>query len=900
MLTCSGYTPSNRHGSIHLAAVLLMLCLLLPPGGVAMADTSAPVEVTIGVLAYTGKPEAIDRWQPTADYLSEHNPGYHFRIEPLFLGEMRRAFDANRLDFVLTQSLQFSELSRVGRIWPLASLVRRDGDRVVERLGSVVFAREDQGFDQLEELAGRRVAGVGPNALGGWLLGMQAVEDAGIDVEHDITPIFTGLPLGSVIDAVLDGRAHAGVVRSKYFQRHIEEFPESRLAPIGPAERHDFPYPSNTPLVPEWPFAATGKAPDGLPATVARQLTSLPADSAVIEAAGIALWQAPLDYSAIDRLRDKWMPEPLTAGEVVRDHWPLLALIVALVIGLFHWQSRRSTRRLQRQEDRLRRAFSGLHTGAVLLDAAGNILLANRAVAHFARSTFADEASLMGQSFCTAFALHIEGTETGSALGVLERAAEHDESAAMDGTIEREGHRLDVNLRVNRLEGTRDPQLLVSMLDVTELRSANALLSYRATHDRLTGLLNREALEDFLDRSVTNGERKREVPDTACLIWLDLDEFRLLNEIGTRQFGDRVLAALAGHFSLELPSDAMIARVGVDEFAIWMPLASQDNCIVAARNVLKTVHSFLMPGEHDHLRLKASVGVTRIDADDALAARRMDDAERACQSAQRQGGDRVVQYSGGDTELLERKSEVERYNSLRAAISSNRLSQAAQRITPIDPALPMHHELLLRIVGKDGRAAFPAEFIEIAEKHQAMTEVDRWVVRTSCEWIASQLDTPMTVSINLSAHSVQDPGMIPFIRETLLDTGADPGQIIFEVTETAAIRNLEQAERLIKALRRLGCRFSLDDFGGGFLSFDFLRRLEPDFVKIDGQLIRDMPDDPVASVIVSAIIEVSRVMSARTVAEWVETEDQYECVRGMGVDYVQGFLIHRPEPVSRR
>ncbi len=897
MLTHSGNIPPNRHVQIRLAAVLCLL--LLVAARVVTADDSAPVDVTIGVLAYTGKPEAASRWQPTADYLSERNPGYRFRIEPLFLGELRRAFTEDRLDFVLTQPLQLSELSRLDRIWPLASLVRHDGDRSVERLGSVIFAREDQGFERLEDLDGRRVAGVGPGALGGWLLGMQALDDAGLDVEHDITPIFTGLPMASVIDAVLDGRAHAGVVRSNFFQRYLEEFPDSRLAPVGPAERHDFPYPSNTPLVPEWPFAATGMAPDGLPARVARQLTSLPATAVPIETAGIAGWQAPLDYSVIDRLRDRWMPEPITAGHVAREHWPLFILAMAVVIGLFHWQGRRATRRLHDQENRLRRAFSGLHTGTVLLDGAGNILLANRAVTPFARSTSASEESLVGQSFCTAFALQVDGMEPDCALALLQRAARSDEDAAMDGVIEREGQRLDVNLRVNRLEGEQETQLLVSMLDVTELRSAHALLSYRATHDRLTGLLNREALEEFLARNATQNEQAGGVPRTACLVWLDIDEFRLLNEIGSREFGDRVLAALAGHFSLELPSDAMIARTGVDEFAIWMPLASQDKCIVVARDVLKTVHSFRMPGEHDHLRLKASVGVTRIDADDALAASRLDDAERACQSARRQGGDRVVQYSGGDTELLERQNQIERYNNLRAAIASNRLSQVAQRIAPVNPSSPEHHELLLRVIGEDGRMEFPSDFIEIAEKHNVMTEVDRWVVRTGCEWLACHEDGSKTASINLSAHSVQDPGMIPFIRETLAETGADPRRIIFEVTETAAIRNLEQAERLTTALRRLGCRFSLDDFGGGFLSFDFLRRLQPDFVKIDGQLIRDMTDDPVARVIVSAIIEVSGVMSASTVAEWVETEEQYESLRAMGVDYVQGFLIHHPELIAR-
>ena len=875
-----------------LPGLVFVLSLPIAPGR-AVAD---PVDVTIGVLAYTGKPGTAARWQTLADYLDERNPAYRFRIEPLFLGELRRAFVAGRLDFVLTQPLQFSELSQKGGIWPLASVVRQDGGQPVERLGSVVFARQGDGIEELGELTGRRIAGVGPNALGGWLLGMEALDRAGVSAKEDITPIFTGMPMGAVVDAVLDGRADAGVVRAKYFHWYRREFPDSRLAPVGEATRRDFPYATNTPLVPEWPFAATEAAPEGLPTTVAQQLLGLAPDSPALMSADIAGWQPPLDYTVVHRLRDRWLPEPLSAGNLAREYWALLLAAFLLVAVLFHWQNRRATRQLHQQEERLQRAFTGLHTGAVLLDSAGSILLANPAISRFARSVAADAYSLVGHNFCRAFALQLDDADDECALAALERAGRGGQVDSIEGVIEREGQRLDVNIRVNRLHGERDGHLLVSMLDVTDLRSAHALLSYRASHDRLTGLLNRDAFEEFLDRYRREGSEGRSL-GPACLIWVDLDEFRLLNEIGSRQFGDRVLSALAGHFSLELPSDAMIARVGVDEFAMWMPLASHEDCLTVGRQVLGSVHSFQMSGEHSHLRLKASVGVTRIDGDDTLAFRRLDDAERACQSAHRQGGDRVVQFSGSDTELLERRQQVDRYNRLRSAIADDRLTQVAQCISPLQSGTDCHHELLLRIVDENGKAAFPHEFIEIAEKHQAMVEVDCWVVRNSCEWVASLEDRHASVSVNLSAHSVQDPGMIAFIRDTLLETGAAPRRLIFEITETAAIRNLEQAERLIAALRRLGCRFSLDDFGGGFLSFDFLRRLRPDYVKIDGQLIRDMTDDPVAAVIVSAIVEVSRVMSAQTVAEWIETEEQLRRVRDMGVDYAQGFLIHRPEPL---
>ncbi len=879
------------------------VCLLLASGfgaGSVHAQTStgdAETPIHIGVLAYAGKDDAISRWQGTADYLSESNPDYHFIIRPLFLSELRNAFVEGQLDFVLTQSLQFSELSRLDSIWPLATVVVKGNGQGLEQLGAVIFTREGADFVELDDLVGTRVAGTSPNALGGWLLGMQALEDAGLDVEHQITPIFTGLPLTAVVDAVLDGRAHAGVVRSSYFQRYLDTYPDSRLVPVGTAERQGFPYPSNTPLVPEWPFAATGQAPQDLANRVARQLIAMPADVKAAEQARIVGWRTPLDYSIVHRLRDKWLPEPISPGSLVRHFWPYLVLVVVVVLTLFAWQARRAARRLGVEKRRLRRAFSGLHTGAVLTDASGHILLTNRAVEEFARTDM--EGGLIGRSFCDAFKLRIEGLSPQCAFGELVERAGTLETRSVDGVIERDNQRFDVNLKLRRLDSEEGgTQVLVSMLDVTELRSAHALLTYRATHDRLTGILNREAMEEFLSQAMPGKAPRNDPVHASCLIWTDLDEFRLLNEIGSRELGDRILASLASHFSLELPSDAVLARMGVDEFAIWMPLPNRDTCTLVAREVLEIIHAFRLPDEHEHLRLKASVGVTRIDSDDLLASRRLEDAERACQSAQRLGGDRVVQFSGEDTELLEREQQIERFNALRAAIAEDRLDLAAQRIVPVRAGIPIIHEMLLRVTDVDGRPRFPTEYIEIAEKHHAMGEIDRWVIRQSCRWLARQPPDSGTLSINLSAHSVQEPDMLEFIRQELGEWDVDPARVVFEITETAAIINLDQAERLIAAMRRIGCRFALDDFGGGFLSFEYLRRLNPDIVKIDGRLVEDLSHDPVAAVIVSAIVQVSRVMGAQTVAEWVETDDQQQQVTEMGVDYIQGFLLHRPAPLG--
>ena len=888
----------TSRSTARLANRLLVLVVLAAFAGMVSAAADREKQtLTVGVLAYTGKDAAVVRWQSTVDYLSEQNRDYRFVIEPLYLSELRNAFVEGSLDFVLTQSLQYAELTRLGQIWPLATMVVRDeAGNSLERLGAVVFTREGSGFETIDDLVGTRVAGVSPNALGGWLLGMEALDQVGIDVAREITPIFTGLPLEEVIEAVRNGRAHAGVVRASFFQRYLEQYPDARLRPVGPADRSDFPYPTNTPLVPEWPFAATERAPEAVVSRVADQLIGMPTDARAARDGRITGWRTPLDYTGMERLRDKWLPEPLTPAALISHYGPYLVGLIAMVLGLFALQARRGTRRVRTEKQRLRRAFSGLHTGAILTDRQGRILLANRAVQPFARIEC--ESDLIDRPVCDVFALHLDDLPDRCDFDQLVDRIEQSETGSIDGAIERGQQRFDVNLKLSRLQADGETQFIVSMLDVTDLRSAHALLTYRATHDRLTGLLKLDAMEEFLTQAMPTESAAGGSSAGGCVIWADLDDFRLLNEIGTRELGDRILASLASHFSLELPSDAVIARMGVDEFAIWMPMSNRDKCTPIANDVLEIVHSFRLPDEHNHLRLKASIGVTRMDSDNLPAARWLEDAERASQSAHRLGGDRVVQFSGGDTELMEREQQIARYSALRSAIAEDRLSLVSQRIEPMRPDAPLIHEILLRVAAEDGKLRFPKEFIEIAEKHQAMQDIDRWVIRHASDWLGRQQSADWSISINLSGHSVQDPAMLEYIRQRLRETHLDPGRIIFEITETAAILNLDQAERLIHSIRDLGCRFALDDFGGGFLSFEFLRRLRPDIVKVDGQLIADLPDDPVAAVIVDAIIQVCRVMDAETVVEWVETEAQHREVREMGADYVQGFLLHRPEPLD--
>ncbi|MDA3875795.1 MAG: EAL domain-containing protein [Halothiobacillus sp.] len=893
---------NNRSVMGYFWQVLLVMACVLP--SVQAAQETDQV-ITVGVLAYDGKQRTLSRWQPTADYLSALNPADHFQIEPLFQSELAAAVREGRLDFVLTQPLQFIELSRQDNVWPLATMSMRSPNGKLERFGSVIIVRSDRAdLQHLADLKGKVVAGVADNALGSWLLGLDALSRAGIDPHTQIHSLFTGLPMEHVLRAVLEDRADAGIVRTGYLDRLIAEgrLSSGQLRVLDPRNYPDFPYSTSTELVPEWPFLATTRVSNHFAREVARQLLAMPADSPAAQTAGIQTWALPLDYSTVQHIRDQWLPDTPSLVRVFQAYGFWLMLPISVLVFLFYLQGKRTQKFLRLQEKRLRSTLNALHDAVVVLSPAGRVQFANQSTQMLLQFPNHPLANLQGRHFSELFHMQwSDARDVGSLQQAIELLSEKPEQAYEIQFLI--GHQLrEIDLRVSWLgdDGVHvqsAPRIILSMRDVTDYREATALLAYRASHDRLTGLMNRAAFEEFLESQChSQSERKSD----GLVLWVDVDDFRLINESNSREVGDQIIARLASHLSLELPTSGLIARLGADEFGLWIPDIQSISFRQWPDDLLTSLRKWRFTVGVDRVRITLSIGVSM--ADYRLGADLLKDAEAACRRAYREGGNRVYWYTRDDQEIATRRLQLATLGQLKQALDEERFCQVIQRIQPTRAngvvASRAHYEVLLRVCNANGELQNPTQFIEAAEKYHFMAEIDRWVIRKAFGFLAQIKSNPPILSINLSGATVQDPQINPFIRAAFREFDLDPALICFEITETSAITNYELVLELMTALRELGCSLSLDDFGGGLLSFEFLRRLQPDYVKIDGKLIRDIVDDPVAVVIVSAIHQVALVMQAQTIGEWVENEAIQARLEEIGIHYVQGYLHHRPSPVS--
>lgn len=893
------HRPTHCHQltrGFMLAWILLCVWFWFSPAAAAAAE---PTRITIGVLAYLGKPQTMARWQPTADFLTNQNPGYRFVIEPLYLNELASAVRDERLDFVLTQPLQFVQLVDEAGIWPLATMDVAQGGQKLDRFGSAIIVRADRvDLQRLADLRGKLIAGASPDALGAWLLGLDALSRAGINPNKDIQPEFTGLPMTRVVQAVLDGRADAGVVRAGFIEHLMETgvLAPDRLRVIGLKQYTDFPFAVSTELVPEWPFSATNRVDRALARKVGRQLLSLPANDPAAVSAGLASWSLPLDYAGVQEIRAKWLPSNISLLAVLSAYGAWLLLPIAGVIFLFYRQGRRVQRQLAGQELQLRTTLNALQDAVVVLSNAGRVLFINAPTLALLRHPVSEAAEVNGRHFTLLFDLRWSQPTTAmdlrQAVALLESQAEYTAEIQLHA-----GHQIrdmDLNLRRVGDSGAADTRIILILSDRTEIRQSQFLLAHRARHDRLTGLLNHESFTEFLDSQC------HALSDRRCeglLLWLDLDDFRLINETISRAAGDELLVRLANQIALWVPESGLVARLGVDEFGIWLPEVRSAQARQWPQELLERVRAFRFQMAGQNIRVTASMGVCALDY--RLGAELLHDAEAACRRARHDGGNRLVWYSRDDQDIAAQRQQLATLQQLKRSLDEEGLLQAVQGIVALplssEPAQPRHFEVLLRLKGSDGQAQSPTQFIEAAERYRFMPEIDRWVLAESFRRLAAWGTGAPMLAINLSGATVQDPEIYPYIRQLLRQWDFDPRRLCFEITETSAITHVEQALTLMALLRDLGCKVALDDFGAGMLSFEFMRRLRPDFVKIDGKLVRDVETDPVAAVIVRAIVEVAHEMGAKTVGEWVETKSLVARLEQLRVDFIQGYYTHAPE-----
>jgi diguanylate cyclase (GGDEF)-like protein len=432
-----------------------------------------------------------------------------------------------------------------------------------------------------------------------------------------------------------------------------------------------------------------------------------------------------------------------------------------------------------------------------------------------------------------------------------------------------------------------------------KIRAATATLSWQANHDALTGLLNRNgfdtALQDAWDNTRQTGMRH-------CLLYLDLDQFKLVNDTSGHQAGDELLRQLAATMRRALRGSDVVARLGGDEFGVLLNECDAATGEQLGEKLRGMIGDFLFSWQGRVYQVGASIGLVEIDAHWPDTAHLMSAADAACYAAKDAGRNKVRLYRRGDEEVERRRGEMEWVGRLTRAMQADHFRLYYQPIVALaDATLVPHYELLLRLHDEEF-PVLPMAFIPAAERYQIMPMIDRWVIEHALMQCASGLRVlvgqRVVIGINLSGASLSDTQFQAFIRAAMQANAMIASQFCFEITETAAISNLETVQTLIEDLKALGCRFALDDFGSGLSSFAYLHNFAVDYIKIDGAFVRDMVRDPVDAAMVEAIAKVARIMGIRTVAEYVEDQATVDALQALGVDYGQGHHFAAAKPLA--
>ncbi len=464
--------------------------------------------------------------------------------------------------------------------------------------------------------------------------------------------------------------------------------------------------------------------------------------------------------------------------------------------------------------------------------------------------------------------------------------------------IRREGQELSIDYSAAPIHdhaGTTTGAVLI-FRDVTEARRAERQLSYHASHDALTGLVNRREFERRLERifaTPTEDERHG-------VIYLDLDQFKVVNDTCGHVAGDELLRQVGAVLASQLRKRDTLARLGGDEFGVLLEHCEQGQALRIAHLMREALQDFRFVWQERGFAVGASFGLVPIAPGAHTLASVFRAADDACYAAKEQGRNRVHLYQPDDHDLARRHGEMQWIPHIQQALVDNRFVLYYQPIISLGQGGGPQGEVLLRLLSNKGELIPPSVFIPAAERYNQMQAIDRWVIHT----VFVALRDPDTVvpsggvAINLSGQSLGDREFLDFVEQQIEDWAVPLVRICFEITETAAISNLSHAKRFFSALKPRGCRFALDDFGSGLSSFAYLKTLPVDFLKIDGGFVKDMMRDPIDHAMVEAIHRIGHVMGIETIAESVETENILARLKMIGVNYAQGYAMGRPRPLG--
>lgn len=574
----------------------------------------------------------------------------------------------------------------------------------------------------------------------------------------------------------------------------------------------------------------------------------------------------------------RWVTAFLSTVSIV-----FLVVIIVFAVLLSAWL----LRMLRRSESRFRAIFEQAAVGIAQLDGRGVICDINPA---FGKILRLPREQLLGRPYREL--IHPDDVAKGNDFGEQLRRGERSSYTLEKRLVCADGKVVWGRVTVSLGQAQ---EFVVILEDISESRRLSLELSHQATHDALTGLFNRRAFEhrlaDTLNRARTEGSHH-------TVAFIDLDQFKVVNDTSGHFAGDRLLQQVVGIFRRCLREGDMLARLGGDEFGVVLEHCDSELSVRVAEKLRVALDETPFAWEGNSYDISCSIGLVPISAETPDVEHLLKSADIACYLAKENGRNRVHLSSDKDEVQRERLGQMHWVNRVRSALAEDRLFLEAQRIVPVrEGASALCYEVLVRLRTETGEVVPPGVFLPAAERFGAVHQIDRWVVREVMRQLArhpTHLEQLHSCHINLSGGSLDQADFGSFVIDALQEFEIPPEKICFEITETAAVNNLAEALNFMELLGNLGCQFALDDFGTGLSSFSYLRQLPVQCLKIDGVFVRDIVEDETDRAMVRAINEIGQTLGKETVAEFVETEAALMWLRRIGVDRAQGYGIHRP------
>ncbi len=579
--------------------------------------------------------------------------------------------------------------------------------------------------------------------------------------------------------------------------------------------------------------------------------------------------------------------------------------ILGLLIALFHLK-----RQVQEKEKLLYSLASSQSRTAAILDSALDCVISIDAssmvieINPATEKTFGYKRSSMIGRDLTELIIPAELREKHRAG--LNRLLATGESKILNTRIETnaqhaDGHEFPVELSITRFDDENETFFTAYLRDMTEACQLRDKLTYQASHDALTGLMNRRAFEKhvkYVFNEVNEGSQH-------CMLYLDLDQFKVVNDSCGHVAGDELLRQISQLLQKGKRASDTLARLGGDEFALLLEGCPLDKAEELAAELIDAFREYHFYWEDKIFTVGVSIGMVPVQGRFVKFSELLSAADVACYKAKEEGRNRFHVFTHDDVELSKRLGEMGWVSRIQSALKEDRLLLFKQIIQPVadtGKADKMHCEVLLRMKELDGSIISPDMFIPAAERYNLMLSLDKWVINRTFFWLSQlgdQLEQIGLCSINLSGNSITESSLASYIHHKLQEYHIPAGIICFEITETAAITNLVKATNFLDELHKLGCLFALDDFGSGVSSYGYLKNLPVDFLKFDGEFVRDIATNPISLAMVKSINEIGHMMGKKTIAEYVEDQQTLDLLKEIGVDYAQGYFFSRPAPVEQ-